>query len=127
MFLFSFSVPLTILVFFSWFVRLEVNSTNVIDDFSPSFDVDLGSFLSDSYQAVSSNAGSFAPDLSLDTLFANLTDLLDEVANYTPSLNAGDSPTALGGLFDIVSDISQFGGALEDFLLLVQDGKFCCV
>lgn len=60
----------------------------------------------------------------MDTLFANLTNLLEEVAGYAPDLNAGDSSTALGGLFDIVNDVSQFGGALEDFLLLIENGEF---
>ena len=112
---FHVTVSLT-LTFFLSLARLTVDSENVIDQFTPSFDVDLGSFLS--------KAGSFAPEFTLDTLFANLTNLLEEVAGYAPDLNAGDSSTALGGLFDIVNDVSQFGGALEDFLLLIENGEF---
>ena len=120
------SVSLTILVCVSFRTRLEVHSENVIDDFSVSFDVDLGSFLSKSFDSVSSNSGSFASNLSLDKLFDDLTDLLDKVAGYAPALNVSSSPQGLEKLFDIVSEISAFGGALEDFLALVQNGKFIC-
>ena len=97
--------------------RLTVDSENVIDGgLTPSFDVDLTPFLS--------KASTYASELSVDTLFANLTDLLKEVAAYGPDLDTGESQTALSGLFDIVREVSEFGGALEDFLDLIENGEF---
>ena len=94
-----------------------MDSENVVSDgLSPTFDVDLTSFLS--------KAGTYASELSLDTLFTNLTDLLKEVASYGPDLDTGGSQTALNGLFDIVNEVSEFGDALGDFLDLIENGEF---
>lgn len=90
----------------------------MIDGFdTPSFDVDLTAFLS--------KAGTFVPESSLDTVFANLTNLLKEVASYAPELNAGETPTSLSGMFDIMNQVSEFGSALGGFLELVDDGESC--
>ena len=110
-----FFIPSQLTPFLSQCNRLTIDSENVIGDFSPSFDVDLSPFLS--------KADSYASEFTLDTLFANLSDLLTEVASYAPDLNAGDSPTALNGLFDIVDDVSQFSDALEEFLQLINSGE----
>lgn len=79
-----------------------------------------------------SQAGTFASESSFDTLFANLTDLLIEVANYAPDAIAGDTSTSLSGLFEVVDGVSNFSSALVEFLDLVNQiaalippGKLC--
>ena len=95
--------------------RLQLDSPNVVESFSVEFDVSLDTFLSDT--------STFDPAFCLDTVFANVTNLLDKVANYAPDLNAGNTPTALEGLFDALEQAKDFGGALTDFIDLVKEGK----
>ena len=87
----------------------------MIEEFNVGFDVSLETFLS--------NTSTFDSEYCLDTVFDNVTSLLNKVATYSPGLNAGDTPTALEGLFDVLQQASDFGGALTEFLELVDDGK----
>ena len=73
---------------------MQVLAPNLAESFA--FDLDLDLDLSSFTEASSS----FPSDVSLDTIFSNVTDLLDTVANYGPMLNAANTPSAIDGLLD---------------------------
>ena len=60
--------------------------------FDLTLDLELSSFLASS--------SVFGSDVSLDTIFSNVTDLLDTIASYGPMLNAGGNASAVTGLLD---------------------------
>ena len=90
-------------------LMIVIASKNLFeDDVSFDFDVDLREFID---------------QFHLDTVFTNLTSLLDTIAGYGPTVTAGADPTAIHGLFNVVNEAADFAGSLEQFTSLVQNGE----
>lgn len=120
----SLSLPLSAELSFNLTVYEDVSvnpvmlleSKNLVEgDFIFDFDVGLDAFLNSS--------STFGSNTTLDSLFEDMTGLLDEVISYAPSLTAGNSSSALSGLFSIVEDFQDLAGGLSSFTDLVQEGE----
>ena len=81
------------------------------------FSVDLGTFLGEIALRAFGSAG------SLDSVFKDLQDLLGRIAAYGPNITAGDTPTELEGLFDIINDQKDFADGLVEFIAFVHNGE----
>lgn len=117
------SVPLSAELVFNFTVYNDVSvlptmklaSKNLVDgSFTFDFDVGLDMFLDGVSNAFGEN--------TLDNVFQNLTDLLGEITKYAPDLAAGSSPSALGGLLDLVEDFQDFVGGFQNFTDIVSQG-----
>lgn len=71
---------------------MQVQAQDLAKSFEFEFDLDLD--LSSFVEASST----FTSDVSLDTIFSNITDLLTAVANYEAELNAGSTSSPINGL-----------------------------
>ena len=121
---------------------MQVTASNLAESFA--FDLTLDLELSSFTDA----AEVFNSELSLDTLFQDVTNLLDTIASYGPELNAGEAPSPVNGLlngkksyalvhyilfcythpqyplFDtVVNDAKDFATGLQDFMEIVGDGE----
>ena len=99
--------------------RLSIDSpdlTNFTFD-ELEYSVDLGTFLG----SVASAA--FGQNNSLDEVFDDLQALLGNIADYAPNMTAGDTPTDLSGLFDIINDAKDFADGLVEFVEIVESGE----
>ena len=117
-------------------------ASNLAESFA--FDLTLDLELSSFTEA----AEVFSSEFSLDTLFQDVTNLLDTIASYGPELNAGEAPSPVSGLlngkkncalacyivlyythpqyplFDtVVNDAKDFATGLQDFIEIVGDGE----
>jgi hypothetical protein len=118
---------------------LKLDSTNLLDDFSIDFDVDLETFLSE---------GLFG-DNRLDIVLDNVTELLGTIASklcifrllkscahiisstyhfpslritaFSPDLQVGSTPSAVSGFFQIIDEFKDFAGALTNFTDLFNE------
>lgn len=101
--------------------RFQIDAKNILDGFS--FDqlelsVDLGTFIGDT-----AATGLLGPDVSLNSVFEDLTGLLGNISSYGPSITAGDLPTELEGLFDKIDEAKEFAEGLHKFMAFVKEGE----
>ena len=82
------------------------------------FSVDLGTFLGEIASKLFDST-----EISLDSVFKDLQDLLGRIAAYGPNITAGDTPTELEGLFDIINDQKHFADGLVEFIAFVHNGE----
>ena len=59
-------------------------------------------------------------DYDLQGIFEDLEDLLNNVTAYAPNMTMGTDSTEINGIFGVISDFSEFSGALLDFLEIVD-------
>ena len=95
---------------------LEFASENVIVDFgfdNIGIDVDLEPFLD---SAAFGNGKA-----ALEDVLNDVTSVLVQISDYAPALSMGSDATPVGGLFKVISQASNFVGALQEFLAIVEE------
>ena len=125
----TFDIPLNIEVMFNIEVAdftlspiLAVTTDNILGnepvDFM--FDCNLNLFLDNSAAADDmdgrrrlEDSQSFGPGINLETVFQNITDLLDVVAEFGPEFQ--NAPSAVQGLFSVINQAKDFSNGLFEF------------